>query len=120
MPTAAQAKVAAHGDGPLLVCGPAGSGRTEALALRLASLASRGTRPEHVLVLTRSRAARSQLRGRAEALLDRPHEELWIHTYEEAAEALLREYSVEAGEDPAIAGIPTRTWPNRRRERPAA
>ncbi len=42
----------------------------------------------------------ARLRERAEALLDRPHEELWIHTYEEAAEALLREYSTEAGLDP--------------------
>ena len=89
-----------HEGGPLLVLGPAGSGRTEALALRLEALAGRGVRPEHVLVLTRSRAARTQLRGRAEALLDRPHEELWIHTYEEAAETLLREYSVEVGLDP--------------------
>ncbi len=84
----------------MLVQGVAGSGRTEALALRLEALVSRGVRPEHVLVLTRSRAARSQLRARAEALLDRPHEELWIHTYEAAGEALLREYSVEAGLDP--------------------
>ncbi len=99
-PTAAQAEVAAHDSGPLLVLGPAGSGRTEALALRLRALAGRDVRPEHVLVLSRSRAARSQLRRRAEELLDRPHEELWIHTYEEAAEALLREYSVEAGLDP--------------------
>ncbi len=45
-------------------------------------------------------AARAQLRARAEELLDRPHEELWIHTYEEASEALLREYSIEAGLDP--------------------
>ncbi len=99
-PTAAQRAVATHDGGPLLVLGAAGSGRTEALALRLEGLASRGVRTEHVLVLARSRAARSQLRARAEALLDRPHEELWVHTYEEAAEALLREYSVEAGLDP--------------------
>ena len=44
------------------------------------------------------RAAR--LRERAETLLDRPHEELWIRTYEEAAEALLREFAPEAGLDP--------------------
>ena len=99
-PTDAQRAVAAHGEGPLLVLGAAGSGRTEALALRLEALAASGNRPEHVLVLTRSRAARSRLRERAEALLDRPHEELWIHTYEEAGEALLREYSTEAGLDP--------------------
>jgi DNA helicase-2/ATP-dependent DNA helicase PcrA len=99
-PTEAQRAVAAHGEGPLLVLGPAGSGRSESLALRLEALAERGARPEHVLVVTRSRAARSGLRERAEELLDRPHEELWIHTYEEAAEALLREYSTEAGLDP--------------------
>jgi DNA helicase-2/ATP-dependent DNA helicase PcrA len=99
-PTEGQRRVAQHGDGPLLVLGAAGSGRSEALALRLEALASRGERPERVLVLARSRAARSLLRERAETLLDRPHEELWIHTYEEAAEALLREYSIEAGLDP--------------------
>jgi DNA helicase-2/ATP-dependent DNA helicase PcrA len=99
-PTDAQRAVAAHGEGPLLVLGQAGSGRTEALALRLEALSERGTRPEHVLVLSRSRAARAQLRESAEILLERPHEELWIHTYEEAAEALLREYSTEAGLDP--------------------
>ncbi len=99
-PTDGQRRAAAHGEGPLLVLGPAGSGRSEALALRLEALASRGVRPERVLVLTRSRTARSWLRERAEALLDRPHEELWIHTYVGAAEALLRDYSTEAGLDP--------------------
>ena len=98
--TAAQRRVVDHGDGPLLVLGAAGSGRTEALVMRLEALAARGTRPERVLVLARSRAARSQLRESAEIALDRPHEELWVHTYEEVAEALLRAYSTEAGLDP--------------------
>ena len=80
--------------------GAAGSGRSEALARRLEALASRGERPENMLVLARSRAARSLLRERAETLLDRPHEELRVHTYEEAAEALLRDHSLEAGLDP--------------------
>jgi DNA helicase-2/ATP-dependent DNA helicase PcrA len=96
----AQRRVAEHLKGPLLVLGPAGSGRSEALALRLEALAERGERPEHVLVLTRSRAARAALRQRCEQLVDRPHEELWIATWAEAAEALLREYPVEAGLDP--------------------
>ena len=100
-----QRRVADHGDGPLVVLGPAGSGRTEALALRLAGLSSRGVRAESVLVLARSRAARAQLRERAEELLDRPHEELWIHTYQEAAERLLRDYSLEAGLDPFFATV---------------
>ena len=58
-PTAAQRRVVEHGEGPLLVLGPAGSGRSEALALRLAALAAGGVRPERVLLLTRSRAARA-------------------------------------------------------------
>jgi len=99
-PTEGQVRVAEHGGGPLVVLGQAGSGRSESLALRLEELAARGVRPEHVLVLTRSRAARASLRTRAELLLDRPHDELWIATFEEAAEALLREYPVEAGLDP--------------------
>ncbi len=98
--TEAQRRIAAHAGGPLIVGGSAGTGRTEALALRLAALVAAGERPENVLVLTRSRAARSTLRDRAESLIDRPHEELWIRTYEEASEALLREYSIEAGLDP--------------------
>ena len=99
-PTEGQLQVAAHAGGPLLVTGPAGSGRSEALALRLEALAERGERPEHVLVLTRSRAARATLRERGEDLVERPHEQLWVATWPEAAEALLREYPVEAGLDP--------------------
>ncbi len=99
-PTEAQRAVAEHGRGPLLVTGDAGSGRTEALALRLEALAAAGTGPERVLVLTRSRAARALIRERAELLVERPHEQLRIHTHEEAAEVLLREYSTEAGLDP--------------------
>ncbi|MQA73355.1 MAG: AAA family ATPase [Solirubrobacterales bacterium] len=104
-PTAAQRQVADHDGAPLIVCGAAGSGRTEALALRLGALASRGEPPEVTLLLARSRATRSQLRERVEALLDRPHSELWIHTYEEVAEALLREYSTEAGLDPFFSTV---------------
>ena len=99
-PTEGQLRVAEHGDGPLLVEGPAGSGRSEALSLRLERLVERGERPEHVLVLTRSRAARAALRSRAEQLVRRPYDQLWIATWGEAAEALLREYPVEAGLDP--------------------
>jgi DNA helicase II / ATP-dependent DNA helicase PcrA len=104
-PSQGQVRVSAHGAGPMLVLGPAGSGRTEALALRLDALVAGGERPESVLVLTRSRTARSALRERAEELLDRPHEELWIHTYGEAAEALLHDYSIEAGLDPFFSTV---------------
>jgi DNA helicase-2/ATP-dependent DNA helicase PcrA len=99
-PNDAQRRVAEHGEGTLLVVGPAGSGRTEALALRLARLADGGTPPERVLVLTRSRAAAARLRERAEALLGQPFEELWIDPYPAIGERLLRDHAVEAGLDP--------------------
>jgi DNA helicase II / ATP-dependent DNA helicase PcrA len=105
VPTAAQLQVAGHGAGPMLVLGPAGSGRSEALALRLAALVDGGQPPERVLLLSRSRAARAHLRDRVDRLLAPAHAELWIATYEEIAERLLREYATEAGLDPFFATI---------------
>jgi DNA helicase-2/ATP-dependent DNA helicase PcrA len=104
-PSAGQEPVVGHGEGPLLVVGAAGSGKTEALARRLARLADRGIPPERVLVLTRSRAGATRLRGRAAALIDTPYEELLVATYEVAAERLLREHALEAGLDPFFATV---------------
>ena len=92
--------VASHRVGPLLVLGPAGSGRTEALVARFVSLADDGVDPSRILVLTRTRAAGARLRLRLETALGRPYEELWAGTYEEICERLLREHPVEAGLDP--------------------
>jgi superfamily I DNA/RNA helicase/RecB family exonuclease len=94
-----------HGEGPMLLHGPAGFGRSEALAGRLARLAAGGTSPERVLVLVRSRAGAARLRSRAGALIEVPYEELWISTFETASERLLREYALEAGLDPFFATV---------------
>jgi DNA helicase-2/ATP-dependent DNA helicase PcrA len=96
----AQRRVVEHAAGPLLVRGPAGSGKSAALGARVAALAAAGTPPEHVLVLTRSRAAAVRLRERIETLITGAYEELWVGTYEAIAERLLRENAVEAGLDP--------------------
>ena len=105
LPTDAQRRVVEHGEGTMLVTGAAGFGRTEALAGRLSRLAAAGTAPEQVLVLARSRAGASRLRARAAALIDSAYEELWITTYEAAAERLLREHALEAGLDPFFATV---------------
>ena len=89
----------------MLVSGPAGSGRSEALLRRLESLTAEGVQPQHVLVLTRSRAGATRLATRANALLRRPYEELWIGTYEAVAERLLGEYALQAGLDPFFATV---------------
>jgi DNA helicase-2/ATP-dependent DNA helicase PcrA len=104
-PTGAQRRVADHGEGPLLVTGVAGGGRTDALAVRLVGLATRGVPADRVLCLARSRAGAARLRARVDALLEGPHEELSIATYEVIAARLLREYALEAGLDPFFATV---------------
>ena len=103
--TDAQRRVVEHGRGAMLLVGPAGSGRSEALAARLARLVAGGTAPERIMVLTRSRAAATRLRARTGALIELPYEELWISTYEVVAERLLREHALEAGLDPFFATV---------------
>ncbi len=87
-------------EGSLLITGTAGTGRSEALVRRFAALVEEGTGAERILLLARSRANAALLRRRVDAALDAAHEELWIGTYEEVAERLLRDYPVEAGLDP--------------------
>jgi DNA helicase II / ATP-dependent DNA helicase PcrA len=93
-------RVATHADGPLLVLGTAGTGKSELLARRLVDLAAAGTAPEQVLVIGARRATARRLRGRCEALLDRPYEELWVGDWNEIGERLLREHAEAAGLDP--------------------
>jgi DNA helicase-2/ATP-dependent DNA helicase PcrA len=95
-----QRRVVEHRAGPLLVRGQAGTGKSAALAARVAALAASGTPPEHALVLTRYRAAAVALRERIETLITGAYEELWVGTHEAIAERLLRENAVEAGLDP--------------------
>jgi len=90
----------AHGAGPLLVLGTAGTGKTELLARRLARLADDGTGPERTLAIGSTRATARRLRERAEALLRGPFEELWIGSWDTIGERLLREHAEAAGLDP--------------------
>jgi DNA helicase-2/ATP-dependent DNA helicase PcrA len=96
----AQERAVLHNDGPLLVVGAAGTGKTEVLARRLARLAAEGTGPERVLVFASTRATARRLRERAEALLDGPLEELWVGDWITLGERLLREHSDAAGLNP--------------------
>src|SRR3954464_7761069 len=92
-----QEDVVTHGDGPVLVLGVAGTGRTEALARRLARLVTEGERPP---VLARSVPPARRLRPRAEASIETAYEELVVHTHPVAAARLLREHATEAEIDP--------------------
>lgn len=95
-----QERAIRHRDGPLLLIGEAGTGKSEVLARRFAGLVEEGTRPERILVLASTRATAGRLRARVEQLLDRSLEELWIGAWEALGERLLREQATAAGLDP--------------------
>jgi len=97
-----QQRAIGHRDGPLLLIGEAGTGKSEVLARRFAALVEEGTRPERILVLASTRATAGRLRARVEQLIDRPLEELWIGTWETLGERLLREHAAAAGLDPTF------------------
>jgi DNA helicase II / ATP-dependent DNA helicase PcrA len=89
-----------HGEGPLLVAGPPGTGKTELLARRLAHLVAGGVRPESVLTIASGHTTAGRLRERCEALVEGPFEELWVGSWDAVAERILREHPEEAGLDP--------------------
>jgi DNA helicase-2/ATP-dependent DNA helicase PcrA len=93
-------RAASHADGPLLVLGAAGTGKSELLARRLADLAAAGNPPDRVLVIGARRTTARRLRDRCEALLEGPYEELWVGCWDEIGERLLREHAEAAGLDP--------------------
>jgi DNA helicase-2/ATP-dependent DNA helicase PcrA len=93
-------RAAAHVDGPLLVLGAAGTGKSELLARRLADLAAGGSGPDRILIFGARRSTARRLRDHCEALLDGPYDELWVGSWDELGERLLREHSEAAGLDP--------------------
>jgi DNA helicase-2/ATP-dependent DNA helicase PcrA len=95
-----QEQAVLHGEGPLLLAGAAGTGKSEALARRFARLVADGVAPERILLLSAHRATAERLLTRVEALLDRSYEELWIGTWPGLCQRLLRERAVAAGLDP--------------------
>ena len=95
-----QQRAVRHDSGPLLLTGAAGSGKTEALARRLARLAGEEVDADRILVIAATAATARRLQRRAETLLRTPYEELWIGTWAEVCERLLRAHSTAAGLNP--------------------
>jgi superfamily I DNA/RNA helicase/RecB family exonuclease len=94
-----QERAVRHIDGPLLLCGAPGTGKTETLARRFAFLVAGGIDAERILLLASRRVSARRLSDRVEELLDNSGE-LWIGTWDSLGERLLRECSTAAGLDP--------------------
>ncbi len=93
-----QREAVLHGNGPLLVIAGAGSGKTRALASRVARLVDEGVPAERVLLLTFTRRAAAEMLRRSGALIsDRSVGRVWGGTFHAVANRLLRRYGNAVG-----------------------
>ncbi|MFG2064443.1 ATP-dependent helicase [Micromonospora sp. NPDC048871] len=99
---AGQAEVVAHTDGPLLVLGGPGTGKTSTLVEAVAGRVAEGVDPERILVLTFSRRGAADLRHRIEARIaadgQRVLREPLVRTFPAYAFGLLHRAAAERGE----------------------
>ncbi|HVF04673.1 MAG TPA: ATP-dependent DNA helicase [Frankiaceae bacterium] len=95
----AQDRVVTHAGGPLLVLAGPGTGKTTTLVEAVVNRVDRGLDPEQVLVLTFSRKAADELRGRITARLGRTVTSPAAWTFHSFCFALVRAYAFP-GEDP--------------------
>jgi len=101
----AQAQAVTHLEGPALVIGGAGTGKSEALARRFAWLAAQGTPPGTILALSPSSPGAALLRTRIEELLEPPWEELHVTTLPDFCCRLLRDEAHDASVDPFFSRV---------------
>ncbi|MEU4640277.1 ATP-dependent DNA helicase [Micromonospora sp. NPDC023814] len=97
-----QAEVVAHTDGPMLVLGGPGTGKTSVLVEAVAARVAEGVDPERILVLTFGRRGATALRQRIEARAagggHRVLREPLVRTFPAYAFGLLRRAAAERGE----------------------
>jgi superfamily I DNA/RNA helicase/RecB family exonuclease len=92
-----QQRVVDHPGGPLLVLAGPGTGKTTTLVEAVVARVERGLAPEQVLVLTFSRKAADELRGRITARLGRTITEPSAWTFHSWCYAILRAYDTPPG-----------------------
>src|ERR1022692_4514729 len=84
-----QREAVTHREGPLLVLGPAGTGKTRVIEARFCWLVAQGCEPERIVVLAPCSARVAALRGWLESALTHGYEELFVMTPVELASLVL-------------------------------
>jgi DNA helicase-2/ATP-dependent DNA helicase PcrA len=90
-----------HGDGPLLILAGAGSGKTRALAYRIAYLLhDRRVSPARILAVTFTNKAANEMRERVDRLVGAAvARSIWIGTFHHICSRILRRYGDRVGVD---------------------
>ncbi len=86
----------------LLLEGPAGVGKSTALAERVLKLIGEGGEPSRVAVLTSTGNAAAEWRRRLESKIEPPYEEIAVFTWEQFGERLLRSHPAASGLEPGF------------------
>ncbi|MBA3298525.1 MAG: ATP-dependent helicase [Thermoleophilaceae bacterium] len=103
--TRSQLAAVTHPEGPLMVVGGAGTGKTHVLTRRFGWLVEQGVEAESVLAISFSPQAANRMRQALEELVDPPYEELHSGTFRSLCARLLRDEALEAGLDPAFVPV---------------
>jgi len=85
----AQKEAVLHTEGPLLVFAGAGSGKTRVLTYRVAHLIEKGVDPYHIIAITFTNKAATEMRERIAAIAPQG-DQVWVSTFHAACTRILR------------------------------